>query len=50
MNKKRKCVRCKKEFPINEGVVLLRGTSFACKDCHKKQQHETKSAEVCEFC
>lgn len=46
----RKCVRCHKEFPVNEGHVLLRGASFACHDCYKKQKEETKDAEVCEFC
>lgn len=50
MEKKRKCVRCGKEINVSEGVVLLRGASFACKDCHEKQKHETKGAEVCEFC
>jgi len=48
--KKRKCVKCKKEIPVNEGVVLLRGASFACKDCHEKEQHKNKEKEVCEFC
>jgi predicted RNA-binding Zn-ribbon protein involved in translation (DUF1610 family) len=47
---KRKCVKCGKEIAISEGVILLRGASFACKDCHQKEQHKNKDKEVCEFC
>lgn len=49
--KKRKCVNCGDEIPEKDGVVLLRGASFACKNCHKAQDHERKEKqEVCEFC
>lgn len=50
MNKKRKCVKCGKEVLETEGVFMLRGITFVCKDCHNKEKHETKKAEVCEFC
>lgn len=46
----RKCVNCKKVIPEKEGVILLRGASFACKDCHKKNKADHKNAEICEFC
>lgn len=48
--KRRKCVKCGKEILVSEGVVLLHGASFACKDCHKKEQHKNKDKDVCEFC
>ncbi|MEX2013187.1 MAG: hypothetical protein WD967_02180 [Candidatus Levyibacteriota bacterium] len=48
--KMRKCVKCGKTISEKEGVILLRGSSFACKDCHRKEQAAHKDAEVCEFC
>lgn len=46
----KKCIDCGKEVPESEGVSLLRGTQFACKDCADKHKAETKDKEVCEFC
>ena len=50
--KLRKCVNCGKKIPEKEGVKLLRGMSFACKDCYRKekQKQNKKKTEVCEFC
>lgn len=46
----KQCVKCKKEIPVKDGVQLLRGASFACKECYKKEKEKHKDAEVCEFC
>jgi hypothetical protein len=48
--KKRNCVKCKKSFLEKEGMLLLRGISFVCHGCYKKEKKEQKGAEVCEFC
>jgi hypothetical protein len=48
--KKRTCVKCKKEFLEKDGILVLRGISFVCKACHKKDKAQHKDAEVCEFC
>ncbi len=48
--KKRKCVKCGKVILESEGVILLRGASFACKDCHRKEKADHKDSPVCEFC
>lgn len=47
---KRTCVKCKKEFLISEGVLLLRGITFSCQKCYKLEKTKNKSKEVCEFC
>jgi len=44
---------CKKEILEKEGVSLLRGINFMCKDCYNKKKEEQKkdaAGESCEFC
>jgi hypothetical protein len=48
--KKRTCVKCKKSFAEKDGVLVLRGISFVCNSCYKKEKVKQKDAEVCEFC
>lgn len=49
----KKCIKCHIEIPIEDGVLLLRGATFVCKPCYKKEKdkhgHKEK-VEVCEFC
>jgi len=48
--KKRACMVCKKMIPEDKGVVTLRGMSFSCKECYKKEKRKSKGSETCEFC
>ena len=48
--KKRKCDKCGKEILEKDGVKLLRGITFACKECYESHKKETRDQEVCEFC
>ncbi|MDX1608385.1 MAG: hypothetical protein R3251_04200 [Candidatus Spechtbacterales bacterium] len=46
-----KCEICGKMKKESEGVYMLEGTSFCCKDCAEKNKgKKDKEGEVCEFC
>ncbi len=50
---KHKCAKCKKEKTEAEGVYVLEGMTFCCKDCcgdPAKGQDKEKKENVCEFC
>ncbi|MDX1608386.1 MAG: hypothetical protein R3251_04205 [Candidatus Spechtbacterales bacterium] len=44
-----KCEVCGKMKKESEGVYMLEGSSFCCKDCAEKNK-EKQEGEVCEFC
>lgn len=47
------CAKCKKEKTKEEGVYVLGGTTFCCKECcgdPEKGEHNEKKDNVCEFC
>lgn len=47
------CKKCKKEKKESEGVFVLEGTTFCCKECcgdPSKGEHNAKKDNVCEFC
>ena len=48
--KKRKCNKCGKMVLEKDGVKLLRGITFVCKDCYAKHKTENHDKETCEFC
>ncbi|OGF69143.1 hypothetical protein A3H65_00985 [Candidatus Giovannonibacteria bacterium RIFCSPLOWO2_02_FULL_45_14] len=47
------CAKCGKKKKKSEGVFVLEGSTFCCKDCcgdASKGEHKEKAAAVCEFC
>ena len=50
---KHKCAKCGKEKTEAEGVYVLEGTTFCCKECcgdPAKGEHKDKKDNICEFC
>ncbi|MBI2023403.1 hypothetical protein HYT01_02460 [Candidatus Giovannonibacteria bacterium] len=48
-----KCAKCGKEKKASEGVYILEGSTFCCKECcgdPSKNEHKEKKSNVCEFC
>jgi len=48
-----KCAKCAKEKKKEEGMYVLEGTAFCCKECcgvPSKNERKEKKANVCEFC
>ncbi|MFC1702894.1 hypothetical protein ACFLZO_00315 [Patescibacteria group bacterium] len=60
--KKRACMKCKKDKPIDDGYMKLGGMFFCCKNCceprhinpdeskEKKKDEDGDGPNVCEFC
>lgn len=47
------CAKCGKKKKKSEGVFMLEGTAFCCKECCgevSRGEHKEKAAAVCEFC
>ncbi|MEK7118310.1 MAG: hypothetical protein AAB869_01750 [Patescibacteria group bacterium] len=47
------CELCKKEVKESDGVYVLGGAAFECKNCaesHKNHEHEKNENGVCKFC
>ena len=48
-----KCVKCKKEKTKEQGVFVLEGSTFCCKQCcgdPVKGEDKQEKNNVCEFC
>lgn len=48
-----RCEKCKKEKLESDGVYVLGGTTFCCKECcgdPAKGEHQEKKDNICEFC
>lgn len=51
--KKYKCEKCGKEKTGSQGMFVLEGSTFCCKECcgdPAKGEHKEKKDTVCEFC
>ncbi len=49
----RVCELCKKEVKEKDGVLVLGGTAFECKECAgdpKEHEHDKNEEGVCKFC
>lgn len=47
------CVKCRKGKTKDEGVFMLKGATFCCKQCcgdFAKGEDKVKKDNVCEFC
>jgi hypothetical protein len=47
------CEKCGKQKKESEGVWVLSGSTFCCKDCcgePASAEHKDKKDNVCEFC
>ena len=48
-----KCVKCKKEKTQDQGIFMLEGSTFCCKQCcgdPAKGEDKVKKDNVCECC
>ncbi|MEK7162478.1 MAG: hypothetical protein AAB730_01295 [Patescibacteria group bacterium] len=47
------CAKCGKKKKKSEGMFVLEGSTFCCKECcgdASKGEHKEKADKVCEFC
>lgn len=52
-NKKYKCVKCGKIKTKEQGIFVLGGSTYCCKECcgdPAKGEHKQKKENFCEFC